>query len=90
MSTDRSTKVWDEFEDGNGKVNKTLSCPGLGGMDDILVGCLWYNDFLITISLGVTTNIFSVNDLVKAPLSIFKYMKNITSLSVLNNVPKVI
>lgn len=90
MSADKSAKVWDVSDDGNGNVNRTLSCPGSGGVDDMLVGCLWQNDHLVTVSLGGTINIFSANDLDKAPLSISGHMKNITSLSVLKNNPKVI
>ncbi|KAF4385250.1 actin-interacting protein 1-2 [Cannabis sativa] len=89
-SADKSAKVWDVSEDGNGKVKRTLTCPGSGGVDDMLVGCLWQNDHLVVVSLGGTISIFSATDIDKAPLCLSGHMKNITSLSVLKNNPKVI
>lgn len=90
MSADKSAKVWEISEDNNGKVKRTLPPPGSGGVDDMLVGCLWQNDHLVTVSLGGTISIFSASDLDKAPLLISGHMKNITSLAVLNSDPKVI
>lgn len=89
-SADKSAKVWDITEDGNGKVNKTLTCPGSGGVEDMLVGCLWQNDYLVVVSLGGTISIFSASDLDKAPLCLSGHMKNVASLSVLKSNPKVI
>ncbi|BBH04166.1 transducin family protein / WD-40 repeat family protein [Prunus dulcis] len=77
VSADKSAKVWEISEDNNGKVKRTLPPPGSGGVDDMLVGCLWQNDHLVTVSLGGTISIFSASDLDKAR-------------SVLNSVPKVI
>ncbi|KAL5545020.1 hypothetical protein UlMin_008804 [Ulmus minor] len=90
VSADKSAKVWDISEDGNGKVKRTLTCPGSGGIDDMLVGCLWQNDHLVLVSLGGTITIFSASDLDKAPLCLSGHMKNITSLAVLESNPKVI
>ena len=90
MSADKSAKVWEISEDGNGKVMKTLACPGSGGVEDMLVGCLWQNDHLVTISLGGTISIFSASDLDKAPLSFSGHMKNVNSLAVLKSDPRVI
>ncbi|PQQ15511.1 actin-interacting protein 1-2 [Prunus yedoensis var. nudiflora] len=90
VSADKSAKVWEISEDNNGKVKRTLPPPGSGGVDDMLVGCLWQNDHLVTVSLGGTISIFSASDLDKAPLLISGHMKNITSLAVLNSDPKVI
>lgn len=90
VSADKSAKVWEITEDNNGKVKKTLTCPGSGGVDDMLVGCLWQNDHLVTVSLGGTISIFSANDLEKSPLQLSGHMKNVSSLAVLNSVPKVI
>lgn len=90
MSADKSAKVWDISEDGNGNLKKTLTCPGSGGVDDMLVGCLWQNDHIVTVSLGGMISIFSASDLDKAPVSLFGHMKNVTSLAVLKNNPKVI
>lgn len=90
MSADKSAKVWEISEDNIGKVKRTLPPPGSGGVDDMLVGCLWQSDHLVTVSLGGTISIFSASDLDKAPLLISGHMKNITSLAVLNSVPKVI
>lgn len=90
VSADKSAKVWEISEDGNGKVKKTLTCPGSGGVEDMLVGCLWQNDHLVTISLGGTVSIFSASDLDKGPLSFSGHMKNVNSLAVLKSNPKVI
>ncbi|PON63683.1 Guanine nucleotide-binding protein, beta subunit [Trema orientale] len=89
-SADKSAKVWDISEDGNGKVKRTLTSPGSGGVDDMLVGCLWQNDYLVVVSLGGTISIFSATDLDKAPVCLSGHMKNVTSLSVLKSNPKVI
>ena len=89
-SADKSAKVWEISEDGNGKVKKTLASPGSGGVDDMLVGCLWQNDHLVTVSLGGTISLFSATDLDKAPLLLSGHMKNVTSLAVLESDPKII
>lgn len=89
-SADKSAKVWEISEDGNGKVKKTLASPGSGGVDDMLVGCLWQNDHLVTVSLGGTISLFSATDLDKAPLLLSGHMKNVTSLAVLKSDPKII
>ncbi|XP_050206641.1 actin-interacting protein 1-2 [Mercurialis annua] len=88
VSADKSAKIWEICDDGNGKLKKTLACPGSGGVDDMLVGCLWQNDYLVTVSLGGTISIFSANDLDKTPRQISGHMKNVTSLAVLKNIPK--
>lgn len=90
MSADKSAKVWDISEDGNGKVNKTLKCVSSGGVEDMLVGGLWLNDHLVTISLGGIINLFSAKDLDKAPVTLSGHIKNVTSLAVLNSNPKII
>lgn len=90
MSADKSAKIWDISEDGNGKVKKTLTSPGSGGVEDMLVGCLWQNDHLVTVSLAGTISLFSATDLDKAPVLLSGHMKNVTSLVVLKNDPKVI
>ncbi|KAF2317453.1 hypothetical protein GH714_022409 [Hevea brasiliensis] len=90
VSADKSAKVWEICDDGNGKLKKTLTCSGSGGVDDMLVGCLWQNDYLVTVSLGGTISIFSASDLDKSPRQISGHMKNVTSLAVLKNVPKTI
>ncbi|XP_073136726.1 actin-interacting protein 1-2 [Henckelia pumila] len=90
VSADKSAKVWEISEDNNGKVTKTLVCPGSGGVDDMLVGCLWQNDFIVTVSLGGSIFLYSANDLDKAPLALSGHMKNVNSLAVLKNEPKCI
>lgn len=89
-SADKSAKVWEISDNGNGKVKKTLASPGSGGVDDMLVGCLWQNDHLVTVSLGGTISLFSATDLDKAPLLLSGHMKNVTSLAVLKSDPKII
>ncbi|QCD85425.1 transcriptional coactivator HFI1/ADA1 [Vigna unguiculata] len=90
VSADKSAKVWDISEDNNGKVKKTLTCPGSGGVEDMLVGCLWLNDYLVTVSLGGIISIFLASDLDKAPTAFSGHMKNVSSLSILRSNPKVL
>ncbi|KAL0355164.1 UNVERIFIED_CONTAM: Actin-interacting protein 1-2 [Sesamum radiatum] len=90
VSADKSAKIWEISEDNIGKVKKTLTCPGSGGVDDMLVGCLWQNDHIVTVSLGGTIFLYSASDLDKAPLSLSGHMKNVSSLALLKNEPKVL
>ncbi|KAJ1394223.1 WD40/YVTN repeat-like-containing domain superfamily [Sesbania bispinosa] len=90
VSADKCAKVWDISEDNNGKVKKTLTCPGSGGVEDMLVGCLWLNDYLVTVSLGGTISIFLASDLDKAPTSFSGHMKNVSSLTILRSNPRVL
>ncbi|KAL8478674.1 hypothetical protein ACS0TY_030524 [Phlomoides rotata] len=90
VSADKSAKVWEISDDNNGKVVKTLVCPGSGGVEDMLVGCLWQNDHIVTVSLGGTLYLYSASDLDKAPLELSGHMKNINSLAVLKSEPQVI
>ncbi|KAH6801788.1 transducin family protein / WD-40 repeat family protein [Perilla frutescens var. frutescens] len=89
-SADKSAKVWEISDDNNGKLVKTLTCPGSGGVDDMLVGCLWQNDHIITVSLCGTIYMYSASDLDKAPLELSGHMKNINSLALLKRDPNVI
>lgn len=91
VSADKSAKVWNVVEDGSsGTVNKTLACTESGGVEDMLVGCLWQNDYLLTISLGGTIYLYSAKDLDKSPLSLSGHMKNITVLTLLNRSEKML
>ncbi|KAI3921103.1 hypothetical protein MKX01_036082 [Papaver californicum] len=83
VSADKSAKVWEIAEDGSGKVKKTMASPGSGGVEDMLVGCLWQNDHLVTVSLGGTISLFSAGDLEKSPLSFSGHLKSVSSLAVL-------
>lgn len=89
VSADKSAKIWEISEDNKGNVKKTLT-PGSGGVEDMLVGCLWQNNHIVTVSLGGTIYLYSASDLDEAPLSLSGHMKNINSLAVLNKNPKVI
>lgn len=72
-------------------MKKTLSCPGSGGVDDMLVGCLWQNDHLVTVSLGGIINLFSASDPDREPISFSGHLKSVNALSVfLQNSQKVI
>lgn len=90
MSADKSAKVWDIHENGSGTVHKTLTHTESGGVEDMLVGCLWQNDHLLTVSLGGTINLYSGNDLDKGPSSISGHMKNVTVLNLLNRSEKML
>ncbi|XP_051119234.1 actin-interacting protein 1-2 [Andrographis paniculata] len=90
VSADKSAKLWEISDDNTGNVKKTLICPGSGGVDDMLVGCLWQNDYIVTISLGGTIYIYTASDLEKAPLELAGHMKNISALSVVKSDPQFI
>ncbi|XP_073000354.1 actin-interacting protein 1-2-like [Typha latifolia] len=81
VSADKTAKIWDIMEDGSGNVKKTLVPPGSGGLDDMLVGCLWLNDHLVTVSLGGAFNLFSASDPDKTPVTFSGHMKSISALS---------
>ena len=84
VSADKSAKIWDIDENGSGTVHKTLTHTESGGVEDMLVGCLWQNDHVLTVSLGGMINLYSAKDLDKSPLSLSGHMKNITVLNLLN------
>ena len=90
VSADKSAKVWEISDDNIGKLQKTLSYSSTGGVEDMLVGCLWHNEHLVTVSLGGTFRIFSASNLDKPPLEISGHIKNATSLAVLETVPRTI
>lgn len=90
MSADKTAKVWEISEDNTGKVKKTLTSSGCGGVDDMLVGGLWLNDNIVTVSLGGTINLYSASDLDKEPLSLYGHMKHVTALDVFKSDPKMI
>lgn len=68
------------MDDGNGKLVKTLATTGSGGLEDMLVGCLWLNNHLITVSLGGLFSVFSESDLDGAPITFSGHMKSASSL----------
>ncbi|VAH71329.1 unnamed protein product [Triticum turgidum subsp. durum] len=81
VSADKTAKVWDISEDGSGTLNRTLVCTGIGGVDDMLVGCLWQNDNLVTVSLGGTFNVFSASNPDKEPVSFAGHLKTASALA---------
>nr|UPW27165.1 actin-interacting protein 1-2 [Allium cepa]UPW27166.1 actin-interacting protein 1-2 [Allium cepa] len=81
VSADKTAKVWDITDDGNGKLNRKLVPPGTGGIEDMVVGCLWQNDNLVIVSLGGTISIFSASDPDKEPVSFSGHMKSINTLT---------
>lgn len=90
VSADKSAKIWAISEDGHWKVIKTLTCTGSGSFEDMLVGCLWHNNYLVTVSLGGTVSVFSATDLDASPVILSGHMKNVNSVVVLKNNPNVI
>ncbi|KAL2324208.1 hypothetical protein Fmac_023266 [Flemingia macrophylla] len=90
VSADKAAKIWDILEDGSGKVNKTLECSESGGVEEMLVCCLWQNDFVLTVSLGGTICLYSAKDLDKSPVSLSGHMKNVTVLTLLNRSEKML
>ncbi|XP_052179853.1 actin-interacting protein 1-2 [Diospyros lotus] len=89
VSADKTAKIW-EISDGKGTLKKTLTHPGSGGVEDMLVGCLWQNDYLITVSLGGAISLYTASNPDKAPILLSGHMKNITSLAVVKSDPKFI
>ncbi|XP_065857094.1 actin-interacting protein 1-2-like [Euphorbia lathyris] len=89
-SADKSAKIWEISENGNGSVIRTLECSTSGGVDDMLVGCLWQNDNLVIISLGGVIHLFSASDLDKPPVLLSGHMKNVNALTVIHCDPKII
>lgn len=85
MSADKTAKVWAISEDGHGEVAKSLTSPGSGGFEDMLVGCLWHNNYLVTVSLGGTISLFSATDLDESPVILSGHMKNVNSVVLLKN-----
>ncbi|KAK1372001.1 actin-interacting protein 1-2 [Heracleum sosnowskyi] len=83
VSADKTAKVWAISDDGHGEVAKTLTSPGSGGFEDMLVGGLWHNNYLVTVSLGGTLSVFSATDLDESPVILSGHMKNVNSIVVL-------
>ncbi|OAY77862.1 66 kDa stress protein [Ananas comosus] len=81
VSADKTAKVWDITEDGNAKVNRTLIPPGSGGVDDMLVGGLWLNDYLVVVSLGGTFNVYSASVPDKEPVTFSGHIKTVGALA---------
>lgn len=90
MSADKSAKIWDILEDGSGSLNKTLSSLESGGVEDMLVGCLWQNNHLLTVSLGGMINLYSATDLDESPITLSGHRKNVALLTVLNRSEKLL
>ncbi|XP_039041069.1 actin-interacting protein 1-1-like [Hibiscus syriacus] len=85
VSADKTAKIWEISDDGTGKVMKTLGCTGSGGVEDMLVGCLWQNDHIITVSLAGTINLYAASDLDRQPLCLSGHMKNVNTLTLLQS-----
>ncbi|KAH9309947.1 hypothetical protein KI387_037858, partial [Taxus chinensis] len=81
VSTDKSAKIWEINYTGNGTVKRTLTFGSQGGPDDMLVGCLWLNDYLITVSLGGMISLLSASDPDKPPKPISGHIKSITAIT---------
>lgn len=90
VSADKTAKIWDILEDGSGSLNKTLVSSESGGVEDMLVGCLWQNDHVLTVSLGGVINLYSANNIDKGPLSISGHMKNVAILTLLDRKEKML
>ncbi|XP_020699668.1 uncharacterized protein LOC110111937 [Dendrobium catenatum] len=60
VSEDKTMKVWDIMDDGNGKLKCTLAFPSSGGVDDMQVHYLWHGDHLVTVSLNINGSFSSL------------------------------
>ncbi|XP_078431080.1 transducin family protein / WD-40 repeat family protein [Wolffia australiana] len=84
VSADKSAKIWEISSTGEGKLQRTLSgLVGSGGINDMLVGCLWLNDHLLTVSLDGVINLFSASKPDMQPTSFSGHMKSVSSLTCL-------
>lgn len=90
MSADKSAKVWEISDDGNAEVIKTLASSEAGAVEDMLVGCLWQKDHLLTVSVGGRIDVYLASDLDKAPISFSGHMKNFNALTMLKSGQKMI
>ncbi|CAN6449262.1 unnamed protein product [Victoria cruziana] len=81
VSADKTAKMWEIDGNGNGKVKKTFNSSA-SGIEGMLVGCLWQNDHLVTVSLGGIISVYSATNLEKAPVSFSGHMKSVTGLAV--------
>lgn len=82
VSADKTAKIWDIFEDGNGKVNTTFKFSGGAGAEDMQVGCLWIKDYVISISLGGSISYLSCSDPSSPLRTLSGHMKNITAVTI--------
>uniref|UniRef100_A0A0C9RR32 TSA: Wollemia nobilis Ref_Wollemi_Transcript_95_2686 transcribed RNA sequence n=1 Tax=Wollemia nobilis TaxID=56998 RepID=A0A0C9RR32_9CONI len=82
VSADKSAKIWEIDDTGKGILKKTLTFGSQGGADDMLVGCLWLNDYEITVSLGGIISLLHASDPDKPPKLISGHMKSINTIVV--------
>ncbi|MCO5558677.1 hypothetical protein L7F22_012263 [Adiantum nelumboides] len=82
VSADKTAKIWDILEDGNGKVCTTFKFSGAAGAEDMQVGCLWLKDYLISISLGGSISYLSSSDPNSPVRTLSGHIKNITALTI--------
>ncbi|KAJ7520469.1 hypothetical protein O6H91_19G007100 [Diphasiastrum complanatum] len=82
VSADKTAIVWDVSDDGSGSVNRTFSFSDSGAIEDMQVGCLWLNNYMISISLGGVIN-FLTDSTVNSPGMVLSgHIKSITSITV--------
>eukprot|EP00249_Psilotum_nudum_P016177 c25697_g1_i1 orf=328-2154(-) len=82
VSADKTAKIWDIMEDGMGRVHTTFNLAGNAGVEDMQVGCLWLNNYLISVSLGGIISVLSPVD-PSSPLQLLSgHMKSITAVAI--------
>ena len=82
VSADKSAKIWEITEAGNGNLKRTLSgTASTGSIDDMLVGCLWQKDRLITVSLGGMISLFAASNPDLPPICFSGHSKSVSSLT---------
>ncbi|KAG6542384.1 hypothetical protein Mapa_016213 [Marchantia paleacea] len=81
VSADKTAKVWNISEAGSGSVSTTFSLEGDGGVRDMQVGCLWLNDYLVSISLGGKLSYLSQANSSLPPKVISGHLKSITAIT---------
>ncbi|BBN03720.1 WD repeat-containing protein 1 (actin-interacting protein 1) [Marchantia polymorpha subsp. ruderalis] len=85
VSADKTAKLWNISADGSGTVTTTFSLEGDGGVRDMQVGCLWLNDYLISISLGGKLSYLSQANPTLPPKVISGHLKSITAITLATN-----
>lgn len=82
MSADKTAKIWNILEDGNAKVDTTFNFSEGTGAEAMQVGCLWLNEYLITVSLSGTISYLSPSHPDSPSKMISGHMKSITTIAV--------
>ncbi|KAL3696296.1 hypothetical protein R1sor_010372 [Riccia sorocarpa] len=85
VSADKTAKLWNISEAGDASLSSTFSLDSNGGVRDMQVGCLWLNDYLISVSLGGKLSYLSQSNVSLPQKVISGHQKGITAIALANN-----